>query len=482
MWKKQTGFIISADGERVEVTAEWLRAVPVLSQLDESILADLPRMFTTERVARGQFVIHEGGVGDRFYVLVRGIAEVLRSTPQGQRRLAVIQDGDHFGDTALILNAPRNASVRTLADCTLIVLTREKFLTLMDMAPSLRWQLREQASIAGIRTEVETLHGAQPLAGKSSRLRHDLLNSINQIKGYSEMVAEELEDMDEAQAAEIGAIARRISDEAARAQAGIERSLPSAQIVTADRLNALRRETDAGTRGMIDASSQLRRATAAAIFEDVRQDVEKIESEAQRLRAAIDQAAVDEASFERHGITVANALAVGTAAPDGAPSSEASGNLLVVDDNDSVRTLLCRKLEHDGYRVSGSATGMQAIEMIRAGGFDLVLLDVMMPDMDGYAVLERLRDLGQLDQIPVIMTTAMDEVASVARCLDLGAEDYLTKPFDAALLRARLRAALGKKRARDEERRKSAEILDKVADLQAKIHRLEQATAASAST
>lgn len=474
MWKKQTGFIISADGERVEVTADWLRSVPVLSQLDQSILADLPRMFTTERIAKGQFIIREGGVGDRFYVLVRGIAEVLRSTPQGQRRLAVMQDGDHFGDTALILNAPRNASVRTLADCTLLVLTREKFLALMDMAPSLRWQLREQASIAGIRTEVENVNGPQPLTGKSSRLRHDLLNSINQIKGYSEMVAEELAEMDEPQAAQIAEIAQKISDEAAHTQAGIERSLLAAQAVTAERLNALRRETDAGTKGMIDRSSQLRNATAAAIFENIRQDVEKIESEALRLRSAIDQA-----DLQPHDS--APAAAVGLAAADGRSSSRESGHLLVVDDNDSGRSLLCRKLEHDGYRVSGAATGMQAIEMIQAGEFDLVLLDVMMPDMDGYAVLERLRDLGRLDQIPVIMTTAMDEVASVARCLDLGAEDYLTKPFDAALMRARLRAALNKKRTRDEERRKSAEMLATVADLQEKLHRLQQATAVSAS-
>jgi sigma-B regulation protein RsbU (phosphoserine phosphatase) len=153
----------------------------------------------------------------------------------------------------------------------------------------------------------------------------------------------------------------------------------------------------------------------------------------------------------------------------------------VVDDNDSGRALLCHKLEHDGYRVSGAATGKQAIEMIEAGEFDLVLLDVMMPDMDGYAVLEQLRDMGRLERIPVIMTTAMDEVSSVARCLDLGAEDYLTKPFDAALMRARLRAALGKKRARDEDRRKSSEMLATLADLREKLRLLRDTTTAAPS-
>jgi ATP-binding cassette, subfamily B, bacterial len=310
MWKKQSGFVPSADGESVFVTPERLRETPILSTLDDSILADLSRAFTTERYPRDQFVFYEGDVGDRFYILVRGTVEVLKTQPDGKlQRLAVLQDGDHFGDTALILNAPRNASVRTLADCTLLVLSRARFLTLMERVPTLRWQLREEAAIADFRT--------QP------------------------------------------------------------------------------REDGSET--------------------------------------------------------------AGTAGTD-------SGHILVVDDNAAGRDLLCGRLQREGYRVSAAAGGTEALELIHSAGIDLVLLEVIMPGLDGYAVLERLKEGHWLNNLPVIMMTAMDDMQGMARCIELGAEGFITKPFDPKLLRARLTASIAKKRARNAT----------VAQLQEKIRTLEE--------
>ncbi len=113
-------------------------------------------------------------------------------------------------------------------------------------------------------------------------------------------------------------------------------------------------------------------------------------------------------------------------------------SLLVVDDNEMNRDMLGRRLQRQGYRVTMAVDGRQALEIIRAETFDLVLLDIMLPVMNGYEVLEELRADQALSQIPVIITTALDESDGKAKCLELGAEDYLTKPFNPVLLKSRI--------------------------------------------
>ena len=125
--------------------------------------------------------------------------------------------------------------------------------------------------------------------------------------------------------------------------------------------------------------------------------------------------------------------------------------LLVVDDNDDNRFTLTRRLAREGYtNLSSAVNGREALEKLRAETFDLVLLDVMMPEMNGYEVLEHMSADARLREIPVIMISALDQVDSVVRCIELGAEDYLTKPFNPVLLRARVGASLEKKRLHDE--------------------------------
>lgn len=126
--------------------------------------------------------------------------------------------------------------------------------------------------------------------------------------------------------------------------------------------------------------------------------------------------------------------------------------LLVVDDNEDNRYTLTRRLEREGYtNVAIAENGRQALDMLAEPRFDLVLLDIMMPEMNGYEVLEHIKSDMALRDIPVIMISAVDELDSVVRCIELGAEDYLPKPFNATLLRARVGACLEKKKLRDQE-------------------------------
>ncbi|HEX2059471.1 MAG TPA: hybrid sensor histidine kinase/response regulator, partial [Thermoanaerobaculia bacterium] len=129
----------------------------------------------------------------------------------------------------------------------------------------------------------------------------------------------------------------------------------------------------------------------------------------------------------------------------------APGLLLVVDDDAENREVLSRRLTKQGHEVRTASNGPHALQLMAETAFDLVLLDIMMPDMDGYEVLGRIKGDRRLQHIPVIMISAIDEVQSVVRCIEAGAEDYLAKPFDPTLLKARIGASLEKKRGRDRE-------------------------------
>jgi two-component system, cell cycle response regulator len=131
--------------------------------------------------------------------------------------------------------------------------------------------------------------------------------------------------------------------------------------------------------------------------------------------------------------------------------TEAAGFILVVDDDAMNRMLLSQGLERDGHRVRVVSNGLEALTALRDELFDCVLLDVLMPEMDGYQVLEHMRSDPQLRHTPVIMISALDDIESVVRCIEMGAEDYLPKPFDPVLLRARIKAGLARKRLDDLE-------------------------------
>jgi adenylate cyclase len=130
----------------------------------------------------------------------------------------------------------------------------------------------------------------------------------------------------------------------------------------------------------------------------------------------------------------------------------APATVLVADDNRMNRLLLGRSLEQQGHTVVFAEHGREALDLLRQRPFDVLLLDVLMPELDGYHVLEELKSDVHLRDIPVVMTSALDELDSVVKCVEMGAEDYLTKPINPVLLNARVNASVEKKRLRDQQR------------------------------
>lgn len=140
--------------------------------------------------------------------------------------------------------------------------------------------------------------------------------------------------------------------------------------------------------------------------------------------------------------------------------TQKDARILVVDDNGDNRFTLKRRLKKLGYgNLEIAVHGRDALEKMQEQPFDLILLDIMMPEMDGYEVLETVKRDMQLRHIPIIMISAADQLESVVKCIELGAEDFLPKPFNATLLRARVSASLEKKALRDQEQAYRAQIV-----------------------
>ena len=116
--------------------------------------------------------------------------------------------------------------------------------------------------------------------------------------------------------------------------------------------------------------------------------------------------------------------------------------VLIVDDNEINRDMLSRRLRRKDFNLSMAADGREALSMIQANHYDLILLDIMMPEIDGYAVLKYLKQDSSLRNIPVIMISALEEMDSVMQCMEIGADDYLTKPFDPEMLKAAVNRCL----------------------------------------
>jgi len=132
--------------------------------------------------------------------------------------------------------------------------------------------------------------------------------------------------------------------------------------------------------------------------------------------------------------------------------------VLVVDDDESSRSILSRRLQQQGHVAEQAEDGKQALTILAGQDYDLVLLDIVMPRLDGYEVLARMKADDRLRHVPVIVISSLDEVESVTRCLALGADDYVSKPFNPSLLRARVEACLTKKRLRDQEQGYTREL------------------------
>jgi adenylate cyclase len=129
-----------------------------------------------------------------------------------------------------------------------------------------------------------------------------------------------------------------------------------------------------------------------------------------------------------------------------------TGTLLVVDDDGVSRAVLTNMLEKQGHTVAAAKSGAEALGLVRERAFDLLILDLLMPGMDGFEVVEKLKADPALRDIPVVMISSAEDMSGIVKSVKLGAEDYIFKPFDEVLLKARIDGCLERKRLRDRER------------------------------
>ena len=283
----------------------------------------------------------------------------------------------------------------------------------------------------------------------AAQLRHDLRTPFNQIFGYSEML---LEDAEEKSDEFVGAHVRQLLSDGRQLLAVIDELLdPKAQRPSQERLNRDLLFPLAHLRTHVERLVQVFKQNDR---DEVSADIELIADAVQRLDEIVSGGAVARLLATSGRVPEPSQATISPALsrPTRIARSTDTGRILVVDDNESNRSMLARRLEREGHAVQLADNGKRALHMLRSQDFDLVLLDVMMPEMDGYQVLEQLHADDKFRGLPVIMISALDEIDTVVKSIELGAEDYLAKPFDPVILRARIGACLEKKRLRDRER------------------------------
>jgi signal transduction histidine kinase len=299
-----------------------------------------------------------------------------------------------------------------------------------------------------------------------ANLRHELRTPINAIIGYSEML---LEDADTRGYEEFIPDLQKILEGGRQLLVLVNDILDPTKSDTAqadldidaygaDLRHALRTPLNA----VVGFTEMLLESAEDQGKGEFISDLRKIYSSAQRFLSLINDV-VNFARIQAGESPEADASetlsmvkeAVKTIRPmeaDSAIQISGGGYLLIVDDNEINRDLLTRHLQRQGHNITVAENGRQALEIIQTHTFDLVLLDIMMPEMNGYQVLQHLKNHETWRDIPVIMISALGELDSVVRCVEMGAEDYLFKPFDPVLLRARIGACLEKKRLHDREK------------------------------
>jgi class 3 adenylate cyclase len=296
-----------------------------------------------------------------------------------------------------------------------------------------------------------------------ARLRHELRTPLNHIIGYGEML---LEDAQTSARGDFAGPLAALLDDARQLLARVNQVLAGTGGADVSELDAARPTLTAPLARIVARVEELVGRAGPAEAELVK-DLQRIASAAGELRALVDEPAR------------ATRPARDAASAEGGVSAAERGTILVVDDDAGNRDVLSRRLQREGYRVHAAADGAAALDRLASTPVDLLLLDVMMPGMDGYEVLTRIRADQALRALPVLMISALDDVQSVVRCIELGAEDYLPKPFDPVLLRARIGACLEKKRLHDAEARLTRELTEwnrtleqRVAEQVAQLERL----------
>lgn len=302
---------------------------------------------------------------------------------------------------------------------------------------------------------------AAALPVQSIRLRHDLRTVINHLVGYGEMTMQSAEDAGFAEMAVL--LAGLCADAKALLAPVTTITSPDVGDEEAKRLQ----------HGLFESAKVIQAAVGTAIEFASQHADDEMTGDLKRLRAASDHLLEMTGSLSSGASFVIDTptaspeaaqpeRAVRLVAPQGGASASTSviskGIILVVDDDPSNRDLLVRRLEKESFTVLQASCGRQALAMLRQNCFDLVLLDLMMPDIDGVTVLRNIRQSPATADMPVIMISASDEISSVAQCIEQGADDHLSKPFEPVILHARVNALFDRKRLRDAERAKTREL------------------------
>jgi sigma-B regulation protein RsbU (phosphoserine phosphatase) len=287
-------------------------------------------------------------------------------------------------------------------------------------------------------------------------LKHELRTPLNHIIGYCEMLTEEAQDR---------ALEELLPDldrihSAGRRLLSVINDLCDPEKLPGFRANPALLDHDVRTplNQIIGYAEMLQEDARASGHATLVPDLERIHIAARELLRRVvshfsetrDITAIAEGEAPEGATAFFRRQRVEPAAPT-APTP--GGRLLVVDDDEGNRTMLARRLGRLGHEVTTASDGNEALTRLRQQPFDLLLLDIQMPGLNGYHVLEAMKQEPALAQVPVVVLSASDETSRVARCIEMGAEDYLSKPFDPVLLRARIGACLEKKHIRESQRK-----------------------------
>ena len=278
------------------------------------------------------------------------------------------------------------------------------------------------------------------MSSPPASIGHELRSPLNHILGYSEIASE---DAAAAGCQQIVADLHSIHAAGQRLLAVIESTLaPAASTITPVAPETIDREVREPLNQIIGYTDLVAEEATAAGEESIAADVMKIRRAAERLLAVVAERVVvgpvAQPAMQRDTVDVQ------------LPTSQ-PGTILIVDDSPENREMLSRRLVQLGHEVGFAADGIACLEQVRQQAFDLILLDLWMPKLDGMSVLEQLKADPQLRAIPVIVLSADDDPQTVVRCIALGADDHLRKPCDPVFLRTRIGASLEKKRLRDRE-------------------------------
>jgi class 3 adenylate cyclase len=292
-----------------------------------------------------------------------------------------------------------------------------------------------------------------------SNIRHNLRTPLNQIIGYSEMLQEEGEDLGlDAYVPDL----QKIHSAGNQLLALINDNVASARVESGKfDLDSLQRDSRTLLDLIIGYSELCQEDADEKRHSTFIADLKKIRKAAQTLLGLFNDTQFLKpltASERKSNLILKAGLheTVETSVPQlgeapVVPSRSMVGFILVVDDSEMNRDMLVRRLERQGHTVMEAENGRKALEMLESVKVDLVLLDILMPELDGMQTLEMLKAHKTNRHTPVIMLSALDELDKVVRCIEIGAEDFLPKPFNQVLLNARIGACLEKKRLRDQE-------------------------------